>query len=824
MAEKIINSEYSDVMQKSYIDYAMSVICSRAVPDVRDGLKPVQRRVLYAMSQLGLRSDRPHRKSARIVGDAMGKYHPHGDSSIYETLVVMEQDFKKGMPLVDGHGNFGSIEGDSAAAMRYTEARLQKFTQDVYLADLDKDVVDFVPNFDETEKEPAVLPVRVPNVLINGAEGIAVGMTTNIPTHNLNEVIDAMIAYMKKSSITTEELMEYMPGPDFPTGGIVINKSELKDIYESGSGKIKLRGKVVLEKGKRKSDRDKLVITEIPYTMIGANIGKFILDVCDLVESKKTTDIVDVSNESSKEGTRIVLELKKGADPVKIENMLYKKTKLEDTFGVNMLTIVDGRPEVLGLKGILGHCIDFQYEINTRKYSTLLAKDKEQKEIKEGLIKACDIIDLIIEVIRGSRSISQARACLTHGETKDINFKSEASKKAAAKLCFTEKQAQAILDLRLAKLIGLEIEQLNEEYQKLIKEIAEFEKILAEKSAMKKVIIKDLEAIKKEYGYERKTVIQDAEAAVYEEEKIKEQEVVFLMDRFGYAKIIEPAAYERNVETVDSENKYVMRCMNTDRICIFTQTGMVHQLKVLKVPMKKPKDKGIPIDNLCNYTSAKEDIIQICPLGQLKMHMMLFTTKKGMMKFVDASEFDISRLSAAATKLSDGDEVISIDLFDATKQKVYDGDDSEEEMDVAITGGFDDGISDYIDPEDDQLTFEFIDINDGSTSLENLDEAESAEKEGEAKAEPKEKFVTSKMVVLQTKEGVFLRFKLSEVPEKHKGAVGVRGIKLGKDDEIDKVYIVGFGDKTSVKYHNKDVELMKLKLAKRDTKGTKLRL
>ena len=315
MSETILNSEYSEVMQKSYIDYAMSVISARAVPDVRDGLKPVQRRVLYAMSQLGLRSDRPHRKSARIVGDTMGKYHPHGDSSIYETLVVMEQDFKKEMPLVDGHGNFGSIEGDGAAAMRYTEARLQKFTQDVYLADLDKDVVEFVPNFDETEKEPAVLPVRIPNILVNGSEGIAVGMTTSIPTHNLNEVIDAMIACMKKKTITTEELMEYVIGPDFPTGGIVINKSELRSIYETGTGKIKLRGKVVLEEGKKKTDRDKLVITQIPYTMVGANIGKFILDVCDLVESRKTQDIADISNESSKEGMRIVIELKKGSDP-----------------------------------------------------------------------------------------------------------------------------------------------------------------------------------------------------------------------------------------------------------------------------------------------------------------------------------------------------------------------------------------------------------------------------------------------------------------------------------------------------------------------------
>ncbi|MBR3643650.1 MAG: DNA topoisomerase, partial [Parasporobacterium sp.] len=370
--------------------------------------------------------------------------------------------------------------------------------------------------------------------------------------------------------------------------------------------------------------------------------------------------------------------------------------------------------------------------------------------------------------------------------------------------------------------IGLEIEQLKLEYEKLLKEIAEFEKILGDKNAMKKVIIKDLEAIKKEYGYERKTEIVDADAAVYEEEKVKEQEVVFLMDRFGYAKLIEPAAYERNVETIDADNKYVLRCMNTDRICIFTQTGMVHQLKVLKVPMKKPKDKGIPIDNLCNYSSSKEDILQICPLLNLKMHMMLFTTKKGMMKFVDASEFDISRQTAAATKLNDKDEVVSIELFDASSQKVFKTPVYEEEESIAITGGSDDGFNEFFDP-DDQLTFEFIDINDGTTSEEVLLDEDEEPKEAEAGPQEEAAFTTNKMAVLQTKDGVFLRFKLSEIPSKHKGAVGVRGIRLNKDDEIDKVYIVGFGDKTSIQYHNKEVELMKLKLAKRDTRGTKLR-
>lgn len=497
MAEQIIRTEYSEVMQKSYIDYAMSVICQRALPDIRDGLKPVQRRVLFAMDELGLNYDKPHRKSARIVGDTMGKYHPHGDSSIYESLVVLSQDFKKGMALVDGHGNFGSIEGDGAAAMRYTEAKLKKFTQEAYLADLDKDVVDFMPNFDETEKEPVVLPVRVPNILINGAEGIAVGMTTSIPTHNLSEVVDAVIAYMKNENITTEEIMEIMPGPDFPTGGIVVNKSELLDIYKSGTGKIKLRGKVIFEPAKNKSERDKLVITEIPYTMIGANIGKFISDICDLVESKKAPDILDISNESSKEGIRIVLELKKNADIENIKNMLYKKTKLEDTFGVNMLAIAEGKPETLGVLDIIKHNVNFQFEINTRKYTTLLNKELEQKEIKEGLIKACNIIDLIIEILRGSHSLKDAKECLISGKTDNIKFKNKESEIYASQLCFTPKQAQAILELRLYKLIGLEILALEKDYADIVNRIAEYEELLGNKKAMARAIIKDLEKIKK---------------------------------------------------------------------------------------------------------------------------------------------------------------------------------------------------------------------------------------------------------------------------------------------------------------------------------------
>jgi len=769
MAERIVKTEYSELMQKSFIDYSMSVITARALPDARDGLKPVQRRVLYAMDQLGLNYDKPHRKSARIVGDAMGKYHPHGDSSIYETLVVLSQDFKKGMALVDGHGNFGSIEGDGAAAMRYTEAKLKKFTQDVYLADLDKNVVDFVPNFDETEKEPEVLPVRIPNLLVNGAEGIAVGMTTNIPTHNLGEVVDAVCAYMDNEDITTEELMQYCIGPDFPTGGLVVNKSELLDIYETGTGKIKLRGKVEFEPGQKRGDKDKLVITEIPYTMIGANIGKFLSDVVELIESKKTSDIVDITNESSKEGIRICLELKKNADVKNLENLLYKKTKLEDTFGVNMLAIVDGRPEILGLKKIIEHHIKFQYELTARKYTTLLNKELDNKEIKEGLIRACDIIDLIIEILRGSSNLKMAKECLISGNTEGIKFKSEASKKAASRLDFTERQAGAILEMRLYKLIGLEILALRKEYDECLKKIAEYEKILGSRKEMAKVIKADLLKIKKEYAIERKTVIEDCDAAVFVEKEVPEQEIMFIMDRFGYAKTIDMAAYERNREAVHNENKYVISCMNTDKICIFTDNGNLHQIRVKDIPFGRFRDKGTPIDNLGNYDSSGENIIYLCPAKNLVNQKMLFVTRMGMMKLVDASEFEASKKTIAATKLGEGDLLVGIYTTDA-RIEIY-------------------------------SRFNY----DGAVVEEEVIESD-------------------KNVILQTLGGVFLKFPLSEIPQKKKGAAGVRGIKLSKDDYVDDVYLLTNGDELTMDYKGKTLDFAKMKLAHRDTKGTKVRV
>lgn len=744
MAEKILTTEFSEEMQRSYLNYSMSVITARAIPDARDGLKPVQRRVLYDMSELRLGHDKPHRKSARIVGDTMGKYHPHGDSSIYETLVVLSQDFKKGMALVDGHGNFGSIEGDGAAAMRYTEARLRKFAEEVYLKDLDK-TVNFVSNYDESEKEPEVLPVRVPNLLINGSEGIAVGMSTSIPPHNLGEVIDLVQAYIDHPEMTTQEMMMYLPGPDFPTGGIIANKSGLAEIYETGMGKIKLRGKLEVELGRRRTDKDKLIISEIPYTMIGSGINKFLMDVAELVESRKLTDVVDISNQSSKEGIRIVLELRRDADVEKIRNILYKKTKLEDTFGVNMLAITKGRPETLSLRGILKNYLDFQYENVTRKYQALLDKELERKEIREGLIQACDVIDLIIAILRGAKNLKDAKACLMHGDISRIQFKHPGFEEDARQLAFTEKQATAILEMRLYKLIGLEILALQKEYKECLKKIAEYQKVLKSRSNMNQVIKEDLENIKREFAQPRRTRIEDGKEAVYEETPVEVQEVVFVMDRFGYCKLLDKTAYERNRETVDGEYRYILPCMNTDKLCIFTDKGSLHQVKLLDIPSGKLRDKGTPLDNVSKFDGSKENIVWMSCWEAMAGQKLLFATKLALIKIVPAEEFITNNRTVAATKLQEDDTLVCVRPI---------GTESE--------------------------------------------------------------------VVLQTSNDVFLRFCMDEIPEMKKNSRGVRGIRLAVEELLEQVYFTEA--EPVINYKKKEVHLNRMKMGKRDGKGSKFRV
>ena len=741
--DRIIKTEYSELMQKSFIDYAMSVIVARALPDIRDGLKPVQRRVLYSMNELGIRSDRPHRKSARIVGDTMGKYHPHGDSSIYDSLVVMAQDFKKEVTLVDGHGNFGNIEGDSAAAMRYTEARLEKLTEDAFLADLDKDVVDFVPNFDETEKEPSVLPVRIPHFLINGSEGIAVGMTTSTPPHNLAEAIDAQIAYLDHPELTTRELMQYIKGPDFPTGGIVVNESDLEEIYETGTGKIRVRGRVETEKGR--NGHIHLIITEIPYTMIGAGIGKFLSDVAALSENKVTSDIIDISNQSSKEGIRIVIELKKDTDVENFKNMLYKKTRLEDTFGVNMLAIADGRPETLGLKDILRCNADFQYQINTRKYTNLLEKERKKKEIQEGLIKAVDVIDLIIEILRGSRDRKMARACLVEGDITGIKFKYPESAMMAKGLSFTPAQADAILDMRLYRLIGLEIEALMKEYEETCANIYRYEDILESRRSMRAVIRKDLMAFKKKYARERRTEITQAQEAVFRIGSAEEdRELYFLMDRFSYAKTMEPSLTERNMEAVKESYTWYFRARSSGKVCIFTEAGQMHTVRMQDLPAKKLRDKGTPIDNVSNYKTETERTVFACSQETLLAGRFLFVTAKGMVKIVEGSDFEAARKTIAAARLQEEDRIAAI--------------------------------------------------------LEVRDET---------------------ALVLRTAGGIFLKFPLSEVPSQKKTAIGNHGIRLSGSDFVEAAYLIGEGHPGTVTADGQEVDIARMKMSKRDGKGTK---
>ncbi len=557
-------------------------------------------------------------------------------------------------------------------------------------------------------------------------------------------MIDAVKAYMKNDEISTRQLMRHIKGPDFPTGGIVVNKDDLLEIYETGNGKIKLRGKVEVEE--MKGGKSRLVITEIPYTMIGAGIGKFLNDVCALVESKKTNDIVDISNQSSKEGIRIVIELKKGADIENLTNMLYKKTRLEDTFGVNMLAVANGRPETMGLKKIIEHHVDFQFEMATRKYQNLLNKEKDKKEIQEGLIKACDVIDLIIEILRGSQSVKDAKACLVNGVTENIKFKSKISKKMASMLRFTERQATAILEMRLYKLIGLEIEALMKEHDETIRKIARYEDILNNYDSMTEVIIEDLDRLKAEFARKRRTVVENAEEAVYEEKKVEEQEVVFLMDRFGYAKTVDTNTYGRNKEAADAENKYILSCMNTGKLCIFTNTGKMHQIKVLDLPYGKFRDKGLPVDNVSNFDSTQEEIVYICDAEQMRYSKLFFATKQGMVKQVEGSEFQVAKRTIAATKLQPDDSVVNVQVISENQR-----------------------------------------------------------------------------VVLRTKDGYFLKFAAEEVSEKKKGAIGVRGIKLRKNDEVEEAYLFEEGTEMKAAVGEREVSLNRLKMAKRDGNGTKVR-
>lgn len=661
--ETIERTEFSDEMNRSYVDYAMSVIIGRALPDARDGLKPVQRRVLYDMADLHTFSNMPTKKSARIVGDTMGKYHPHGDSSIYDSLVVMAQDFKKRMPLVYGQGNFGSIEGDGAAAQRYTEVRLTKFAEEVILKELDK-TVPYMKNYDGTETEPEVLPAKLPLLLLNGADGIAVGMATSIPSHNIVELCDLCNSYISHPEMTTKEMLSILKGPDFSTGGIIANKKDLESIYETGTGKLKIRGTIGFEASTGRGDHDKLVITEVPYTMVGSSINKFLNDVASLVTDKTLPEIIDISNQTNKDGIRIVFELRNGADIERITNILYKKTKLEDTFGVNLLAIKKKKPETMSLRDILQTWLDFQREIIHRKYSVLLLQQKNRAELLEGLLKACDMIDLIIEVIRGSENVPDAKRCLMSGSIEPIRFKTKTMAAKARKLSFTEAQAEAILRMPLQKLIGLELQVLNKEYKKTLDLVKQTNEILSSEDKQNELIQKDIAYFKREFKQPRKTKLMDCKDIVLDEKK-ERVSYHLLIDKFMYAKLIDDMTYDRNSESITEEYKYDFPVYSDASVFIFSDTGFLYQLKVEKIPCCKYREKGCPLETLISLPSGKK-IISILP-SLKKVTDILFISASGNCKKVSSSEFISNRKSIIATKLQKDDYLVCAEPVEKKK-------------------------------------------------------------------------------------------------------------------------------------------------------------
>ncbi len=656
--EDIIHTDFCDEMSSSYIDYAVSVITDRALPDVRDGLKPVHRRILWSMKSLGLSSNSGYKKSARVVGETMGKFHPHGDASIYDAMVHMAQDWCYNHPLVDGHGNYGSVEGDDAAASRYTETRLSPIAEDMLLSDLDKDTVDFIPNFDNNEKEPTVLPAGLPNILITGTDGIAVGMASKMPTHNLAEVADAAVALLEKPRMTDYELMDCIKGPDFATGGIIVNKSDLPEIYKNGAGRIRIRGKVEIREGQR--GKTNIVITEIPYTMIGS-IDKFMDSVAELSRTKLMSEVTDIKNLSGKEGICIVIEVSRAADVEQYVNMLYKKCKLEDTFGYNAMLLSGGVPYQMGLRRILTEFLDFYRETLTRKYKNLLMKEKKQAEIKEGLIKAVDCIDAIIELLRGSPDVATAKKCLMKGTVEGVKFKTKGAEKIAKMFSFTEAQADAILEMKLQKLIGLEMNLLVKELEKNKKNIESYNALLSSKSRMSTKMKSEMLELKKKYAKPRKTEIIDADAIVLKKPEVKQQQVYALVNRFGYIKLADEATFERNRANVYKDYKYVCPVMNTGKLYIFTDNGKCHQVKAENVPYGKYNEKGVPLENISSMDKS-ENFLCVCS-AQHPKNKLLFVTESGLVKKVYIGDFESSRKTTDATKLNEGDKLIFVGEF-----------------------------------------------------------------------------------------------------------------------------------------------------------------
>jgi len=654
---RIIPVEIQEEMKKSYIDYAMSVIVSRALPDVRDGLKPVHRRILYAMNEIGLTPDKPYRKSATVVGHVLAKYHPHGDAAVYESLVRMAQDFSMRHPLVDGHGNFGSVDGDPPAAMRYTEARMSKIAVEM-LRDIEKETVDFMPNFDESAKEPKVLPSRFPNLLVNGSQGIAVGMATNIPPHNLAEVIDAIVYILDNENATLDDIMKIIKGPDFPTGGYIIGKKGIRDAYATGKGKIIVRAKTSIEQTSK--GRQRIIITELPYMV---NKARLIEKIAELVHEKKIDGISDIRDESDKEGLRIVIEIKKDADANVVLKQLYKNTQLQDSFGIIMLALVDNQPKVLTLMDMLNLYIEHQKEIIVRRTRYDLKKAEERAHILEGLKKALDHIDEIISIIRSSKTVSEAKDRLIQ------RFK------------FTDVQAQAILDMRLQRLTGLERQKIEEELAELIKMIEYYKNVLASEAMVKEIIKKEILEIKEKYKDERRTkIIQDEHEDFEEEELIQEQETVVTLTHFGYIKRLPLDTYKsqkrggRGITGISTrEDDFVEDVFVTTThhyILFFTDKGRVFRLRAYEVPEGSRQAKGTAIVNLIQI-SKDEKITATMAVKDFKEGYLMMCTKNGTIKKVLLSEFEnTTKAGKKAITLADDDSLVDVKLTSGNDEVV----------------------------------------------------------------------------------------------------------------------------------------------------------
>ena len=672
-----------DEMRRSYLDYAMSVIIGRALPDVRDGLKPVHRRVLWAMHELGNTYNKPYKKSARVVGDVIGKYHPHGDTAVYDTVVRLAQDFSMRYPLVDGQGNFGSIDGDNAAAMRYTEVRMARLTNEV-LADIEKETVDFNPNYDDSLSEPSVLPTKIPNLLVNGSEGIAVGMATKIPPHNLSEIIDATTALLKDPEISVDRLINIVPGPDFPTAGFIYGREEIHRAYREGRGVIQMRAKAAIDRiGRGERERDAIVVTEIPYQV---NKARLIEKIAELVNEKKLDGISEIRDESNREGMRIVVELKRDAVPQVVLNKLYKLTPMQASFGIINIAIVDGQPKLLTLKDMLEAFVEFRREVVRRRTEFDLRKAQARAHILEGLNKAVDALDYIVPLIRNSRSVDEAKTWLTAqnfgtltevrqwrgiigNKTQDVFLKD--LQKVIGSLAFTEIQAQAILDLQLRRLSALERQKILDEYEAIIKYIAELENILANESVLRQVIADELQDVKKQYGDERRTQIIDAGVELKIEDLIPDEDVAITVTKAGYIKRTPVSTYSRQgrggkgrlgaTAKNDDFVENIFVASTHAYLMIFTDDGQVYKIKVHEIPEAAPAARGKAVVNLVQLSSERK-LVAVMPVRDFTEEVYLtMVTKKGVIKKTLLSEYQNIRASGInAVNIDDGDELLNV--------------------------------------------------------------------------------------------------------------------------------------------------------------------